>query len=194
MINAPFDFGRGRLAFNQHRWVQLPYGVLMECKKCGSQITDDKKFCNRSCAVSYNNTGLRRHGNKPTNKFCLQCNVSVNGIKFCGKVCKLLYHENKIIENLLSTGQDTSYNHKRAKKYLIKIHEGKCQVCGLAEWLGQKMPLVLDHMDGNSDNGKLDNLRVICNNCDALTDTYKSKNKGNGRAFRRKRYVEGKSY
>lgn len=56
------------------------------------------------------------------------------------------------------------------------------------------MPLVLDHVDGDSTNGKLDNLRVICNNCDALTPTYKSKNIGKGRAFRRKRYEEGKSY
>ena len=27
----------------------------MECKKCNNQIDDSKKFCSRSCAVSYNN-------------------------------------------------------------------------------------------------------------------------------------------
>lgn len=56
------------------------------------------------------------------------------------------------------------------------------------------MPLVLDHIDGHSENGQLTNLRIICNNCDALTDTYKGKNRGNGRAKRRERYKEGKSY
>lgn len=56
------------------------------------------------------------------------------------------------------------------------------------------MPLVLDHINGNSEDGKLSNLRVICNNCDALTDTFKAKNKGNGRAKRKERYKNGKSY
>ena len=55
-------------------------------------------------------------------------------------------------------------------------------------------PLVIDHIDGNSENNNLSNLRVICPNCDSLTSTYKGLNKGNGRAYRRKRYKEGKSY
>jgi len=99
-----------------------------------------------------------------------------------------------IVEKLLKVGCDTSYRSKHAKKYLIKVNYGKCQSCGLSEWLGQEMPLVLDHIDGDSENCKLDNLRVICNNCDALTPTYKARNKGKGRAFRRVRYSEGKSY
>jgi len=56
------------------------------------------------------------------------------------------------------------------------------------------MPLILDHINGNSDDNVLLNLRVICNNCDALTDHYKGKNVGNGRAKRRQRYKDGKSY
>jgi len=40
----------------------------------------------------------------------------------------------------------------------------------------------------------LKNLRLVCGNCDMLLPTYKSKNKGNGRHNRRKRYAEGKSY
>ena len=33
-----------------------------------------------------------------------------------------------------------------------------------------------------------------CKNCDAQTDTYKSKNKSNGRFVRRQRFKEGKPY
>lgn len=47
------------------------------------------------------------------------------------------------------------------------------------------MPLVADHMDGNADNNKLTNIRLICNNCDALSSTFKGRNKGNGRTIRK---------
>src|SRR6266540_5330922 len=40
----------------------------------------------------------------------------------------------------------------------------------------------------------LDNLRLICPNCHAQTETYKAKNMGRGRHYRRERYAKGKSY
>ena len=52
----------------------------------------------------------------------------------------------------------------------------------------------LEHKDGNSSNNSLDNVCLLCPNCHSQTDTYKNKNKGNGRHYRRLRYSEGKSY
>lgn len=170
---------------------------MKKCQNCGKLIIkkdERNKFCSRSCAISFNNIGVRRHGSKPTNKNCLFCNKKVDRNKFCSKECRIALNEEKAFQQLLVVGVDSSYNHKIAKKYLIKLNKGKCQICGLSEWLSQNMPLVLDHIDGNSENGILDNLRVICNNCDALTPTFKSKNKGKGRFLRRQRYTEGKSY
>lgn len=65
--------------------------------------------------------------------------------------------------------------------------------CGLEKWQGKNIPLEVDHIDGNHENNKLTNLKLLCCNCHALTPTYRIKNKGNGRHCRRKRYSEGKS-
>jgi len=56
------------------------------------------------------------------------------------------------------------------------------------------MPLVLDHINGNSDDWTLVNLRLVCGNCDMQLPTFKSLNRGKGRAWRRKRYAAGESY
>jgi 5-methylcytosine-specific restriction endonuclease McrA len=59
--------------------------------------------------------------------------------------------------------------------------EHKCQICGLTEWLGKPISMVLDHINGRADNNLPENLRLICHNCDSQTDHYKGRNKGNGR-------------
>jgi predicted HNH restriction endonuclease len=70
-------------------------------------------------------------------------------------------------------------------------------VCGLSEWMDKRIPLEIDHIDGNSDNNVEQNLRLICPNCHAQTETYKGANAGKGssrQAMRRKRYAEGKTW
>jgi hypothetical protein len=52
----------------------------------------------------------------------------------------------------------------------------------------------MDHVDGDPTNDRLDNLRLVCANCDALLPTYKNKNRGNGREWRRRMYAEGRRY
>lgn len=58
------------------------------------------------------------------------------------------------------------------------ILERKCYNCNNTEWLGQPIPLELEHKDGNNQNGTQENLTLLCPNCHALTDTYRGKNKG----------------
>ena len=73
------------------------------------------------------------------------------------------------------------------KCYLTKNHGNKCMRCGLAEWLGVEIPLVCDHIDGNSSNNELSNFRLICNNCDSISSTFKGRNRGGGRKDRYKK-------
>lgn len=52
-----------------------------------------------------------------------------------------------------------------------------CQNCGCnGSWQNGQIALELDHIDGNNTNNELSNLRYLCPNCHALTNTYRGKN------------------
>ena len=53
---------------------------------------------------------------------------------------------------------------------------------------------ILDHVDGDASNNRRENLRLVCPNCDSQLPTFKARNRGNGQAWRRQRYADGKSY
>jgi 5-methylcytosine-specific restriction endonuclease McrA len=68
-------------------------------------------------------------------------------------------------------------SHKLRKRLIAAgVFDRICANCGLAEWLGQKVPLELDHIDGDRANHEISNLRLLCPNCHAQTATYRGKN------------------
>ena len=57
------------------------------------------------------------------------------------------------------------------------MSENKCDKCGITEWNGKPLNMELHHKNGISYDHRLENLEMICPNCHAQTDTYRSKNK-----------------
>lgn len=154
------------------------------CLCCDKIISDKwgrgRRFCSQSCNAKYNNK-LRTE-----RKYCLNCSKEVKN-KYCNIDCQSQY-EKKIIFEKIKNG-DTSLYEGNYKKYLIYEFGNKCMNCGWCE-VHQKtgrVPIQLEHIDGNSENNKLDNLKLLCPNCHSLTPTYGSLNKGNGRKKRYKK-------
>jgi predicted HNH restriction endonuclease len=73
------------------------------------------------------------------------------------------------------------------KRYLFELHDSKCQGCGwgVVNPYTNKVPLEVEHIDGDSQNNKFENLKLLCPNCHSLTETWK--NTGSRKSTRIKR-------
>lgn len=124
---------------------------------------------------------------------CLNCNKKINNrFKYCSNKCQKEYQyktyindwKNKKENGMRGEYQISSY----IKTYLFKKYNNKCARCNWGEInrYTNKIPLEIEHIDGNYKNNSEQNLILLCPNCHSLTSTYKGANLKNGRKLRKK--------
>lgn len=132
-------------------------------------------------------------------KFCLNCgkliprhgqkDSSYQTRKYCDTQCQMELQQKQWEEKWLcgeiNGNKDTVWTQvsDRLRTYLFKKYDNKCSKCGWGEtnpYTG-KIPLEVEHLDGNPYNSIPENVTLLCPNCHSLTKTYRGANKGNGR-------------
>lgn len=80
-------------------------------------------------------------------------------------------------EKYLGTSKNITNSKLKIKLFEEGILDNLCSACGIGpEYNNKPLTLELHHIDGDSKNNTLSNLKILCPNCHTQTDNYRSKN------------------
>ena len=185
----------------KHNWKVGLYKSLIklnEIRKCKNKDCPNKfsvkpynprVYCSQNCAAHVNNL-KRPH----LLTICLRCGGKTKRsyYKYCSNKCQTTYQHNQYIQRWkkgLENGEigvNTKATSYHLKRYLLETYGNKCTECGWSrvnQFTG-KVPLEIDHKNGDSHDNSENNLRLICPNCHSLSQNFRNLNKGHGRSWR----------
>lgn len=80
-------------------------------------------------------------------------------------------------ELLVQDGRMQSYSLKK-RLFQAGLKFPRCEMCGWSEMsVDGRIPVELDHINGERTNNRIENLRVLCPNCHSLQPTHRGRNK-----------------
>ena len=160
------------------------------CSNCGEKYYIKKRASQAaySCTICKPKK-LKVHRIKAQVIDCRYCGdiCPKNNKVFCSNICRYNYKQEERVK-VIKEFNGVGLNARVLKNYKIMTEGHKCTICGNSFWQGKPIPLVLDHINGRASDNNLDNLRLVCGNCDMQLPTYKSKNKNSDRIKRKGKY------
>ena len=152
-----------------------------KCSQCGIEVENSKKFCSNSCSAKYNNR-LRKIKPYPNCKYCSK-QLSNRIKKYCNNRCQGDYKRE--FKTLPAFYKGEISQRATLVSIVTSIKGHICSKCNIETYNSREIVLELNHIDGNPFNDFPKNLELLCPNCHSQTDTFKGRNRGNGRKLRK---------
>lgn len=167
---------------------------MYTCELCGKNFETREQYGGHMSGHSRQGKSRKENTTFVTSTYgeCINCGelLRYKDRKYCSRKCQQEY-QTKEWEKKWLNGELKDYKgydswgaiSDRIRNYLFKKHNNKCSQCGWGEInpYTNKVPLEVEHIDGNYKNNAPENLTLLCPNCHSLTSTYRGANRGRGR-------------
>ena len=89
----------------------------------------------------------------------------------------LIHGPRRPVQDYLTENSTFQTYKLKLKLFEQGLKDKVCECCGLTEWREKPIALELDHINGVNNDNRIENLRILCPNCHAQTETYRGRNK-----------------
>lgn len=161
------------------------------CANCQQPLSFKKRrntYCGWACAAAANNRQRKAPSLAPA---CLVCGIPTRRkeSKFCSaRHAQQARYAAYIAKWLSGEGHGGSWRgvSPHVRRWLRETRGDHCAKCGWSEIHPNtgKVPVQVNHIDGDPNNHQAGNLELLCPNCHSLTPTFGALNRGRGRAQR----------
>jgi len=143
---------------------------MKQCPKCNKTHTKSGTYCSRACANS----------RVFSDEAKLKKSIALKGKPSTRVISDLDKWKENIKQAWLDKYNATPFEDLGMENRRRRVFEEQdycCNKCNISEWQGVKIPLELEHKDGNNQNNSRTNLEGLCPNCHSITDTWRGRNK-----------------
>lgn len=91
---------------------------------------------------------------------------------------KLIGNPKKTLAQLLAKNVSIQSYKLKNRLFVEGVKKPVCELCGWSKMtIDGRIPVELDHINGDNTDNRIENLRILCPNCHSLQLTHRGKNK-----------------